>query len=132
MAILRKLVRDFRTANVTRAMKFTLTTLVLALCADRIRSLLDDYFASVPPDPFAAAEALQFGMFLARHVNHLGHVPNLADILSFERALIGASLRGEGSTVDWHCDPTHLLESLDQGRLPGRLPATHCRMTVSA
>lgn len=131
-AVLRKLVRDFRSANVTRAMKFTLTALVLSFGTERVRSLLDDYFASCPPDAFAAAEAHQFGTFLARRTGLLASVPYLAEVLEFERALIGASLLGESRTVEWHCDPARLLDELDHGRLPGRMPPFHCRMTVSA
>lgn len=131
-AVLRKLVRDFRSANVTRAMKFTLTNLMLALGAGAVRALLDDHFASCSPDAFAAAEAHRFGMFLTRREDLLACVPHLADVLAFERALIGASLLGESSALEWHCDPAQLLEALDQGCLPGRLPPAHCRMTVSA
>jgi uncharacterized protein len=130
--LLRKLVRDFRSANITRAMKFTLTTLLLSLGADSVRTLLDDYFVTCPPDAFAAAEAHQFGTFLTRRPHLLAAVPHLAEVLAFERALIGAALLGESATVEWHCDPAQLLEELDQGRLPGQLPPAHCRMTVSA
>lgn len=42
----------------------------------------------------------------------------LTQVLSFEHALVRASLFGESSTIRWSIDPSELFESLDRGVLP--------------
>src|SRR5262249_49358876 len=52
--LLRQLIRDFRSAILTRALKFTMTGLIATQGIDNTRKLLNTYFQSTPPDPFAA------------------------------------------------------------------------------
>jgi uncharacterized protein (UPF0276 family) len=131
-AILRRLVRDMRSANVTRALKCTMTALVLACGVETVRRLVDRYVADTPPDAYAAAEAHQFAEYLAQQRAALPAVPYLDEVLAFEHALLQATLHGRTCTVKWSGDPTAVLGALESGQLPQRLPAMACEMTVAA
>jgi uncharacterized protein (UPF0276 family) len=130
-AVLRRLITDFRSASLTRGLRYTITALLAGAGVEPTRRLLDDYFRSSPPDAYAAVESLGFARFLGRK-DVVERVPYLAEILGFETALLSATLFGETSEVRWTTDPTRLLEGLDAGRLPNDLPTMPSRMTIAA
>jgi uncharacterized protein len=130
-AVLRRLIADFRSASLTRGLRYTITALLAGAGVEPTRRLLDEYFRSSPPDAYAAVESDGFARFLGRK-DVVGQVPYLAEILAFEKALLSATLYGESSEVRWTTDPTRLLEGLDAGRLPNDLPAMPSRMTIAA
>jgi uncharacterized protein (UPF0276 family) len=130
--VMRRLIRDFRSANVTKALRFTITALLAAIGADATRALLDAYFRAAPPDTFAAAEAHRFARFLRGRSNLLCAVPYLAEVLAFEQALLAATLYGETTEVQWSADPTRLLDELRDGRLPRDLPRMDSTMVISS
>lgn len=130
-AILRRLVRDMRSANVTRALKCTMTALVLGCGVDAVRRFMDRYVADTPPDAYAAVEAHRFAEYLARNRAQLPAVPYLDEVLAFEHALLQATLYGRSTRVKFSGDPTAVLGALECGELPRRLPPLACEMTVA-
>ena len=130
-AVLRRLITDFRSASLTRGLRYTITALLAGAGVEPTRRLLDDFFGSSAPDAYAAVESHAFARFLARK-DVVKQVPYLAEILAFEKALLSATLFGESSELRWTTDPTRLLEGLDAGRLPNDLPAMPSRMTIAA
>lgn len=131
-AVLRGLIRDLRSANLTKGLRFTIT----ALLADRgplaTERLLAQYFRNTPADAFVAVEAHQFARFLSRQSSLLEAVPYLTEILAFEKALLAATLYGETTELRWTADPTQLLDELNAGRLPRALPHSVSSMTITA
>jgi uncharacterized protein (UPF0276 family) len=118
----KELIDEVRRAALTRALRFTMTYLLAALGAREIRSLLSAYFDTQAPEPYPPAEADCFACFLRTRFPARMQVPYLDEVLSFEHALIRATLHGASSEVAWSVDPTILLETLDSGKLPGDLP----------
>lgn len=131
-ALLQGLVDDFRRANLARALHYTMTSLLAALGAQETNALLDVYFDQHPPEPFAAVEADGFARFLRQGLTRLPPVAFLDEVLSFEHALIAATIHGESAQVAWSADPVLLFEALDAGRLPANLPAVSSTMRISA
>lgn len=130
--VLSELVREFRRANLARAMRYTVTALLAGLGRRETFELLEAYFRSQAPDPFAAIEADHFAQFLYEHSEVLRRVPYLLEILAFEHALVQATIYGIASDIKWSADPTSILEALDAGHLPGDLPKITSRMRVCA
>ena len=131
-ALLARLIQDFRRANLTRALRFTLTTLLLGLGEDDTEALLQAYARHSPPQPFAALEAEQFAAFVWGHIGHWPHLPHLCEVLAFEHALIRASVHGHSTQLHWSVDPTQVLEALEAGQLPPPLPPVHSVMHIQA
>ncbi|MFZ2297098.1 MAG: hypothetical protein WAV91_02480, partial [Aquabacterium sp.] len=130
--LLARLIQDFRRANLTRALRFTLTTLLLGLGEDDTEALLQAYARHSPPQPFAALEAEQFAAFVWGHIGHWPHLPHLCEVLAFEHALIRASVHGHSTQLHWSVDPTQVLEALEAGLLPPPLPPVHSVMHIQA
>jgi uncharacterized protein (UPF0276 family) len=118
----KELIDEVRRAALTRALRFTMTSLLAALGPREIRSLLTAYFETQAPEPYPPAEADCFACFLQTRLPAHKQVPYLNEVLSFEHALIRATLHGASSEVVWSVDPTILLETLDSGKLPRDLP----------
>jgi uncharacterized protein (UPF0276 family) len=115
LEVLRKLVADSRAGFVTQGLQHTTTLLLASLGAAEVHTLLSEFARSCPPELFVSAEADRFASFLeAKHLP----IPYLSEVIAFEHALIRAVLYGEGSTVVFEHEPTALLESLEQGRIP--------------
>ena len=125
-ALLRGLVADFRCASLARSMRYTVTSLLAGIGPRETRSLLDGYFREQTPEPFTAVEADRFARFLRGRLTRLPPIPYLDQVLSFEHALVTATIYGVTSDIVWSADPVLVLESLDAGRLPAMLVrATH-------
>ena len=118
----KELIDEGRRAALTRALRFTMTSLLTALGIRETRSLLSAYFETQAPEPYPPAEADRFASFLRTRLPALEQVPYLDEVLSFEHALIRATLHGASSEINWSVDPTLLLETLDSGKLPSNLP----------
>jgi uncharacterized protein (UPF0276 family) len=131
VVIYRGLIEDSRSGNLTRTMRYTVTALLAGLGSRDTRELLRAYAASCPPDSYPAVEAHHFATFLRGHFD-VTRVRHLDEVLAFEHALVKASIFGSSTEVCWSVDPTLLLESLDAGRLPDRLPAVDSVMRVDA
>jgi hypothetical protein len=46
--------------------------------------------------------------------------------------MIRATLYGEPSRIDWHCDPAELFEELERGRIPNRIAPVEFSMEIRA
>lgn len=130
--VMRTLIRDFRSASLARGLRCTITALLAGLGPAATKSLLEEYFRSVPADTFVAVESHQFVQFLASRRGVEAAVPYLPEILAFEGALLSATLFRTSTELRWSADPTVLLEELQAGRLPRQLPALDSRMTITA
>jgi len=129
--VLRRLIRDARSASLARGLRYTTTVLLAALGQDAVARLLSDYFQSYPPETFVAMECYGFTLFLKTHVGVLSSVPYLAEILEFEQALLTASLFGATTVVHWTVDPTELIDALNAGHLPRGLSPSPSHMTIT-
>ena len=132
LKIMKTLIKDFRSAALARGLRCTITALLAGLGVNPTKRLLDEYFGSTSPDAFVAVESHQFAQFLTRRPHILATVPYLGEVVAFEAALLSATLFGETTELRWTADPTRLLEELQAGRLPTRLPSMASRMRVTA
>ena len=131
-ALLHELVADFRRANLARTLHYSMTALLAGLGAQSTCELLECYFDSHAPDPFAAVEADRFAHFLQTRLQRIPQVRYLDEILAFEHALIRATVHRVSSEIVWSTDPTILFEALDAGTLPPPLPAVPSTMRICA
>lgn len=132
MQVLNTLIDEFRSGRISRALRFTLTLLLLGLGPVAVRELLQQYHRECFPDVFTSGEADRFAQFLRARLSQLPAVPYIADVLAFEHALIRATLYGAGSRIDWSCDPAELFEVLESGRMPQDIPRMQFSMDIQA
>jgi len=118
VAILQKLVWNFRAGTVTGTLKLTTRLLLITQGAEGTRALLDGFFRSSPPQLFGSAEAEGFARYLA---GQKLDVPYLADVLRFECATLRTLVHGRSRVARLHHDPAPLLEALAAGRLPAQV-----------
>jgi len=131
-AVLRELVGDFRCGALTRTLRYTITALLAGLGRRHTHEFLDSYFTHHPPDGFPAVEADRFAGYLRARPALLTAVPYLEEVLTFEHALITATLFGTSSDVRFTADPTQILEALDHGSLPNNPTPTRSSIRVTA
>jgi uncharacterized protein (UPF0276 family) len=132
VTVLRTLIGDARRSNLARAVRYSMMLLLTELGRSETEKLLQDYFAHQAPDTFPAIEADRFVSFLCERRDIVERVAYLAEILSFEHALVRATLYGQDSKVIWSTDPVALLCALDEGRRPGDLPRVRTEMHIHA
>ena len=130
--VLKRLIHDARSASLARGLRFTTTALLAGLGKDAVARLLSDYFQSSPPETFVVMECYRFARFLKNRSDLVSSVAYLAEILAFEHALLAASLFGTTTVVHWTVDPTELIAALETGKMPGQLPRSPSRMTITA
>jgi uncharacterized protein (UPF0276 family) len=130
-AVMARLIRDVRSASLTRGMRYTITALLASLGAEATSEVLSSYFRSTPAEAFVATESYNFARFLSRRRDLIAAIPYLDQILAFEKALLAASLFGESTELHWTADPTLLFETLDTGRLPRGLALLRSQMNVT-
>lgn len=130
LRVLRTLIEEARNARISRALHFTMTLLLLHLGPTSVKALLGEYRTGWWPDVFTSGEADAFAKFLWSRIDRLRGVPFLADVLTFEHAMIRATLYGASSRIDWHHDPVMLFESLERGEFPNGIPAADFSMEV--
>jgi len=113
--LLRKLVCEFRASMTVSVLRLTSRLLMLALGQEVFQTVLRDYWAKVTPQLFAGSEAEAFG----RYLEELGmNVPQLSEVLAFERAALATQLDQRSRVVSFDFDPTPMLLALAEGRLP--------------
>jgi len=118
ITIFRKLIREFRSSQISRALQFTTILMLTSWGSAHVRTLLAEYADQCYPDIFTSGEADRFACFLSERLDRLPPALYLRDVLRFEHALVRAVLYGERATVQWDIDPTELFDSLEQGRVP--------------
>lgn len=129
--VFRTLIDEARSARISRALHFTMTLLLLHLGPATVRTLLKEYQSGWSPDVFTSGEADAFAKFLWARIDRL-RVPFLSEVLTFEYAMIRATLYGASSRIDWHHDPAALFESLERGEVPSIVPSVEFSMEIRA
>jgi uncharacterized protein len=115
VALLQKLAMEFRASMIASNLRRTIRLLILALGEDVMRMILSEYRNRVTPQMFAATEARSFARFL----DELGvGVPQLAEVLEFELAVLETLVDGKTRLVRFEFDPLPMLLALGDGRLP--------------
>lgn len=130
--ILRRLIRDARSASIARGLRYTITALLAGAGAEATTALVDAYCRSTPPDAYVALECHRFADHLRARPELIASVRYLDQVLAFERAVLVARVFGERTEVRWTVEPTRLLDALEQGFLPADLPPAASRMIISA
>ena len=113
--VLRNLVATMRGGMAVTALTLTCRLLMLRLGSSGFAALLDGFWKTVPPEPFASDEAAHLGAYLRAHAPA---TPHLLEVLSFELAAQRMLIEGAAAPVSFTCDPMPLLTALGQGRLP--------------
>lgn len=115
MRIFQRLVWDFRAGIIVSTLKRTTRLLLLHGGEELLRDLLTGFFRTFPPHLFASAEAESFAEYLdSQHLD----LKYLAEILSFERAVIQTLITDETHTVRFPYDPQPVLQALAEGYVP--------------
>jgi uncharacterized protein (UPF0276 family) len=115
VALVIKLVNEFRASMLVNVLRLTIRFLILALGEAVLRALLADFWARTPPQQFATTEAEAFATYLE---NLDLQVPKLAGVLAYERAVLATIMDGTAHSVIFESDPIPLLRALAEGRLP--------------
>jgi hypothetical protein len=133
IAIFRQLVREFRSGRIARALRYTVLALLRGLGPARTNALMQAYCRSCPSDLFTAAEAEHFATYVQRLVDDRRlELPLIGEVLAFERAMLHASMHGQGSALRWSVDPVALFEALEHGTPLSELPRVESEMVVGA
>jgi uncharacterized protein (UPF0276 family) len=112
--LVQELVKEFRASMVVQVYRLTSRLLMLALGPDIFRALLEDFWSQTPPCQFASREAEAFGDYLmAKNLR----LPQLQNILAFERATIHTLADGQTRVAHFDVDPLPMLRALTEGRL---------------
>ena len=114
VGLVQKLAMEFRASMIASNLRRTIRLLILALGEDVLRMILQ-YRNRVTPQMFAATEARAFAAFL----QDLGvGVPQLAEVLEFELAVLETLVDGKTRLVRFGFDPLPMLLALGDGQLP--------------
>lgn len=130
IAVFRKLIGEFRSGRISRALHYTTILMLANWGPARVHALLAEYTAQCYPDIFTSGEADRFACFLRERLDRLPLSPYLRDVLHFEHALVRAALYRERTTVQWDIDPTELFDTLEQGRVPAAVTAQKVTMEI--
>ncbi len=115
LALLQKLSLEFRASMITSNLRRTTRLLILALGEPVYRAILAEYRRNVTPNLFAATEARAFAAFIQDlDIN----VPQLAEVIEFEIAILETLIDGETRLLRFEFDPLPMLLALGEGSLP--------------
>jgi uncharacterized protein (UPF0276 family) len=115
VSLVQKLAMEFRASMIANNLRRTTRLLILALGEDVLRVILAEYRNRVTPQMFAATEARAFAAF----IKELGvGVPQLAEVLEFELAVLETLVDGKTRLVRFGFDPLPMLLALGDGDLP--------------
>jgi hypothetical protein len=128
IGVIRVLVGEARAGMLTASLRLTVRLLLLHEGEPATRSLMEAFWKSAPPQPFAGDEGQAFAQYLrSMHAP----LPCLEDVLSFELAVLAAAISGDATTVRFSSDPAELLGALADGRLPTEMVVGEYEFTVS-
>ena len=117
IALVNRLVCEFRASMLVNVLRRTCRLMMLALGQDVFRAILSDYWSKVPPQMFACSEAESFAAYLAALKLN---IPQFAEVLKFERAVLATLVDNESRVVEFEFDPLPMLLALADGRLPDK------------
>jgi uncharacterized protein len=129
IGVIRRIVRQARAGMVTEGLPRSVRLVLLADGEARLRTLLDDFWATTAPEQFAGRESAAFGRHLLARAADIPHLP---DTVSLELALLRAQEEGRAQEVLLAADPTQLLTDLGAGTLPAPRTAGPFLVTVPA
>jgi uncharacterized protein (UPF0276 family) len=115
VALVGELIHEFRGSMVVGVFPLTSRLIMLARGPAVLRSLLERYWQIQPPIPFAASEAIAFAEYLE---GEQLDIPDLNDVLAFERAVVSTMSDDRTRVVGFAFDPIPLLSSLAERSLP--------------
>lgn len=115
VGVVSRLICEFRASMIVNVLRLTIRLLMLALGADILRSILEDFWSKTPPQQFASSEADAFAEYL---VALDLKVPQLAKVLEFERAVLATLTDSQRRVVAFDSDPLPMLRALAEGHLP--------------
>jgi uncharacterized protein len=108
------LIKEFRASMVVNVYPLSSRLMMLALGPDVFRAILEDFWRTAPPSQFAGTEADAFATYLGDKGLRL---PQLQNVLAFERASLATMRDGETRVVSFNIDPMPLLRGLLDGEL---------------
>ena len=113
------LIHEFRASMISRVLPLTVRLLMLMIGPAVLRTLLKDFETKCLPQMYAGRE----GQAFADYLDEIDlKVPRLADVLSFERAVMATLEDGETRVVPFDFEPMPLLRAITEGRLPSEAP----------
>jgi uncharacterized protein len=115
IAVLRRLVSEFRAGMITDALKLTTRVLLLSIGPDAFRDLLKKFWQTSTPELAASTEGQNFVQFLKREPLN---VPFLTEVYEFELGIIEAFVSGRSCMIQFQHHPDSVLDALGEGRLP--------------
>jgi len=125
--IYQDLIRNVRAGMIVSTLTLTYRFLVMQLSAKSVDGLLQSFWASTPPEPFAADEAANFVEFLReQHIS----IHHLSEVMAFELASHTVKKTGEAQTIRFECDPMELLSALGEKRTIPDLEAGNFELTI--
>ncbi len=128
LAIMRRLIWNFRAGDIAGLLPLTTRALLRHLGEGETRALLDRTFAAVPPELFPTEEVLACADWLA---DQDIAVPFFAEALSYDRAVVLARAFGESSVVELPAQPEAFLGALAAGRLPEVAEGTRYQVDIT-
>jgi uncharacterized protein (UPF0276 family) len=120
VGVVRTMVDAARAGSLVTSLRLSMRLLLLHEGELGTRAIMQGFWDTAPPEPFAGDEGLAFAAYLASAALEL---PFLDDVLAFELALLRAAISGESTTVRFATDPAQLLGALAEGRMPDGLRA---------
>lgn len=117
--VYKSLIESFRSGTLAEGLMLSYRLLVCTLGEKATLSLMQEFWASYWPEPFAFDEMLRFSAFLHQRMNN-GQlkVAFLDSVLNYEIANAQAQQTGEDQLVAFDCEPIALIKALSQGQLP--------------
>jgi hypothetical protein len=114
VSLVHRLIGEFRASMLVSVMRLTCRLLMLSLGDDPFRMILEDFWSKNPPRLYASSEAESFAQYLADQKLAL---PQLNNILSFDRAVLATLVDGKNRVISFKSDPLPLLRALSEGHL---------------
>lgn len=119
VSVYKSLIESFRSGTLAEGLTLSYRLLVLTLGEKATLSLMEEFWASCWPEPFAFDEMLGFVTFLRQRISEEQlAVAFLDNVLNYEIANAQAQQTGKDLFVTFDCEPIALLEALSQGKLP--------------
>ena len=116
LGVYRRLIAAYRASAVIGTLPFTGRLLIASLKPDVLDNLFDAFWKEAAPEAFGEREARNFARFLSER-----QIPapiSLAEVLSFDLAVIDALTENRSARVSFSFDPVLVLGGLVDHRLP--------------
>ncbi len=113
--LIRDLIQSFRASMVSESFRYTARLLMIYLGVEEYERLLEEFWMTATPEPFASTEGANFIRYIqSKSVSVLG----LNETIEFERAYLSTVLDGKERIVNFPFDPLSFMKALGEGRKP--------------